>query len=340
MARPKARPSLSQTKQSKHRLALAKVISILFLTAFFTPLTRLALSPSHGGIPAAAYDEAIAVTIFLIVSGACSSVSAPLPSEPLQHARLIPLIAASAPTLHLYMTPLSRSCGPVLSALLIKSVTCAPILALDFYIAIIVFASIPHDSFSDRVRLVMSAGTAGIIYFLAQYICMPLPQSLARGSPGIGPLEQMMIAAVLYAVLFPSRAWVLVLIVIIGTIVASPHALFGIGFNSVVQGPLYREGFALLARSFSTTGYVSVLENREEGYRVLRCDHSLLGGQWVPGLGNWERSAGFPSEFNAVNEPLFSIFVLLEAVRLARGLENMSQPLRPEPDLEPKALVM
>ena len=64
-------------------------------------------------------------------------------------------------------------------------------------------------------------------------------------------------------------------------------------------------------RRESVTGYVSVLDNTEAGYRVMRCDHSLLGGEWQKAPKGLEHLArgGF-------KEPIYAVFVLLEAVRL------------------------
>ncbi|KAI9337360.1 S-adenosyl-L-methionine-dependent methyltransferase [Zopfochytrium polystomum] len=70
---------------------------------------------------------------------------------------------------------------------------------------------------------------------------------------------------------------------------------------------------SLLARQESLTGYVSVLQVRVDGgkeaFRVMRCDHSLLGGEWLP-------TAHARKKGQTQRETVFSAFVLLEAVRL------------------------
>ena len=78
--------------------------------------------------------------------------------------------------------------------------------------------------------------------------------------------------------------------------------------NSGVNGQLAPIGFALLARQESVTGHVSVLENKKEGYRVMRCDHSLLGGDWL------KMRSTTPGQ--ELQEPIYSVFVMLEAIRL------------------------
>ncbi|EQK98301.1 spermine/spermidine synthase [Ophiocordyceps sinensis CO18] len=81
------------------------------------------------------------------------------------------------------------------------------------------------------------------------------------------------------------------------------------------------DGWLLLDRRESVTGYVSVLQSLQDGFRVMRCDHSLLGGDWID-----KRQAKLP-------EPIYGVFVMLEAVRLA---ETES----PVPDEDAHALVV
>jgi hypothetical protein len=67
---------------------------------------------------------------------------------------------------------------------------------------------------------------------------------------------------------------------------------------------------------------MSILESRDQGFRVMRCDHSLLGGEWLA-----------KSDRNLLAEPIYGVFVMLEAVRLVEVKKSV-------PDSEAKALVM
>jgi len=80
--------------------------------------------------------------------------------------------------------------------------------------------------------------------------------------------------------------------------------------TAIVNATLQTAGWSLVARQESLTGYVSVLDNVKDGFRVMRCDHSLLGGEWR------NKPEGHPARFN---EPIYSIFVMLEAVRLVES---------------------
>jgi spermidine synthase len=77
-----------------------------------------------------------------------------------------------------------------------------------------------------------------------------------------------------------------------------------------INRTLEPQNWTLLDRAWSTTGYISVLENHSAGYRVLRCDHSLLGGEWL--LTHHRRE----KENWIVAEPTYAVFEMLEAVRL------------------------
>jgi len=80
--------------------------------------------------------------------------------------------------------------------------------------------------------------------------------------------------------------------------------------TAIVNATLQTAGWSLIARQESLTGYISVLDNVKDGFRVMRCDHSLLGGEWR------NKPEGHPAKFN---EPIYSIFVMLEAVRLVES---------------------
>ena len=54
----------------------------------------------------------------------------------------------------------------------------------------------------------------------------------------------------------------------------------------------------------------------------MRCDHSLLGGEWL-----------IKGARNSMPEPIYGVFVMLEAVRLV-------EVEKPIPDSEAKAFVV
>jgi hypothetical protein len=96
-----------------------------------------------------------------------------------------------------------------------------------------------------------------------------------------------------------------------------PHVLPG-----VTDGLLRRlpSGYAYLARQESITGMITVVENSASGYRVLKCDHSLLGGLWT-GIKRRELEARGEKqdiEVRSVHdaESVYTAFYLQEVARL------------------------
>ncbi|KAJ9123297.1 hypothetical protein QFC22_001495 [Naganishia vaughanmartiniae] len=98
------------------------------------------------------------------------------------------------------------------------------------------------------------------------------------------------------------------------------HAtLLALALQSVFRNAKYpivslKGGVRILNSTQSVTGTVVVGENLVEGYRFLRCDHSLLGGRWIK---ENERGA------TLYGDSIFSAFVLQEAGRLAWRNEDV-----------------
>jgi hypothetical protein len=134
--------------------------------------------------------------------------------------------------------------------------------------------------------------------FSGKWIQSTIGQSFIQTRLG---LQMMMTAA--YSLLAPSKLLMYTL----------PALLHWNAFNTHVQAPwltnqlnstLNEKGWSLLDRQESLTGYISIIESAEKGFRVMRCDHSLLGGNWLV------------SSRSLLPEPVYGVFVMLEAVRL------------------------
>jgi hypothetical protein len=114
------------------------------------------------------------------------------------------------------------------------------------------------------------------------------------------------IISALYAISMPSRYLLLAVPSLLFTALFNVHAPLSHNtalLNATLQ---QQENYVLLDRRESLTGYISVLESTDSHYKVMRCDHSLLGGEWT-----WPQSEGA-----RVAEPIYVVFTMLEAVRL------------------------
>ena len=112
--------------------------------------------------------------------------------------------------------------------------------------------------------------------------------------------------------LAPSRLVALAVVPgLLHTAVLNTHVMTP-GATAALNGTLAAEGWVLLDRKESVTGYLSVVESLERGFRVMRCDHSLLGGQWTVLQGK------------KVSEPIYGVFAMLEAVRLVESRDKVA----------------
>jgi hypothetical protein len=100
-----------------------------------------------------------------------------------------------------------------------------------------------------------------------------------------------------------------------------PHVRTGVSPGLLDRLP---SEYTYLARSESLTGMITVLENSNSGYRVLKCDHSLLGGLWT-GIKRTELiKQGVTDEdvleLRSVHEAesVYTAFLVQEAVRLVK----------------------
>ncbi|KAJ4293880.1 hypothetical protein N0V88_005394 [Collariella sp. IMI 366227] len=192
-----------------------------------------------------------------------------------------------------------------------------------------IYGSIPAAKWHSK--LLMFACFTGWSVNLALHQVLPFkPERLLPVLAAYVPVAQFLLGKVVlagaYALLAPSRLLVWTLPALMHTAVLNTHVATPMGLARLNSG-LEEVGYVVLERAESVTGYISVIDSTKEGYRVMRCDHSLLGGEWVKFLGQG------PFKGNQVAEPIYGVFAMLEAVRL------VIMP-KPVPDNEAKALVI
>ena len=337
------------TGDKEPSLPLWKAIVPLGLTGVSFTLSKLSLSPSHGGIPAVQYR-----TETLIISAALAFMThAIFRSHPLlRPSNAIYLMAAITtwiPILQFALTPTARLIGPGLSAALINIVTLGPMVILSV------------DIMAPRVEFLMgfnrpggSSGTVSCLVCAAiLFATMGISGSYLPPIVGSHPLLTRPFLPLsippLLMVLLPSRRMLwLATVPYALLLIFNPYTSFSI-LAGQFETTLNDLGYTVIKREESLTGYLSVVENRSKGYRVLRCDHSLLGGEWAPGMGSWPGGDGYDGPLGVVGEPVYAVFVMLEAIRLVQDdlsqIENVKvdsqNSLRSmSPDNKAKALVM
>ena len=289
-------------------------IALAFLGTVFSAVSQLSLSPSHGSIPASSYHSWLITVVFILNSSDVFS----FPSRPWIDAKFLPLIIAWNPLISLWLTPVARYISPEYSALLIEVITVVPYLDATFSILkekLKWLVPVRVGSFlASLVPIVMAIA----FYRLLEAIVHPVLQALSGLHTLLSYNILFVFVTLSTCILLPSRMLIFALIPLLHTLNLNPHTQLGwptSRLNATLQG----QGFSLLARQESFTGYLSVLENRNDGYRVMRCDHSLLGGEWVYGIGSWPGGKGYDGPTGVIGEPVYSVFIMLEAVRLVQS---------------------
>ncbi|KKZ63687.1 hypothetical protein EMCG_01994 [[Emmonsia] crescens] len=292
--------ALSRPKTIK-LIGLAMVL--LVLTAAYSPISQLTLSPVYGSVPSAAFHQR-----GMMVAALCGWFGKDQIRKRLSKSIMsfLPVLAFSIPTIQFFLFRWSMQLGAVYGPLLTELLTYFPLVLLSVSSVTMLLED------ADLRRYGETLGNHGPFFgsyilfsTLEKFIGFLLPTYIGKNAL-MARIPLQLITASLYAISLPSK-WLLL---------ALPSLLFSFRYNvhfpferttTLLNSTLQAENFVLLHREESLTGYLSVVENVKEHYRVMRCDHSLLGGEWMQ-MPN--------TQYPEVREPIYSIFTMLEAVRL------------------------
>ncbi|RHZ63897.1 spermidine synthase [Aspergillus thermomutatus] len=279
-------------------------VALLLLTAFYSPVFLLTLSPVFGSAPSHIF-HGYGVAVTAAAGWFLKDVIHRLSGR--RAVYLVPVLAFWVPTIQYFMFHQSSSFGNPTGPVIIDIFTFYPLVLLSVACAGKLLQSglnmSQHgDLMTEHIPLlgsyiIYSAGEHFSKAFISKFIGLTF--FLSRGG------LQLLIAS-LYSAAIPSKWLVLAIPSILFSLTSNVHMPFSrttAALNSAIQV----EGYELLARQDSSTGYISVLENLEDGFRVMRCDHSLLGGQWTKMPRNYHPE---------VKDPIYAVFAMLEAIRL------------------------
>ncbi|MCJ1287806.1 hypothetical protein MMC26_007158 [Xylographa opegraphella] len=303
---------------------LMKALELIVLGAAYSTVSQLCLSPVYGSIPPSLHHSRITMAAVFAAWLAKSAMGAYIRNDIVN---LLPVFAFMIPPIQFFLFQHSEEMGPIYGPLVTELVTYFPLAALSMYAAAVVIENVDLSRFDDRVQ---NSGPAVATYFVFT-ATEKLTDSYIRQNVGSGLIFTraglQFVAATFYALLLPSRAIVFAVLPILHSASVNIHVPLD-HTTSVLNDTLHTHNYSLVARQESLTGYVSVLDNLQDNFRVMRCDHSLLGGEWTP-----------PTTYGRqVKEPIYSVFTLLEAVRLVETESGKKQPVNLEN--ETNALVM
>lgn len=307
---------------------IVRSIAALTLAALCNRFCKLSLSPIYGSLPSE--DVIICWTAYC---GASSSLSRWTDRAPYYWVNLVTVLGYLPPLVLPILARFSSQFGPYWGPKVALSLTSFPLLFTSLAEGLVLFraaipqtvkipgwskkkTSLPSALPYNGIRvfgIMFFAGVFALVYqplekaaiLLSSYLTAEITGETLSSRYGM----QALIAA-LWALHARSR-WVAALGVLplLQVFLFNPH--IPAAYNTaIVNSTLKTAGWSLVARQESVTGYISVLDNVRDGFRVMRCDHSLLGGDWR------NKPEGHPAK---VNDPIYSIFVMLEAVRLVES---------------------
>lgn len=323
LASKAAEETLSKTL---HRQAAAflPAFVLLALLALASLASQRALSPVYGAIPAAQWHPHL-------VGAACfagwSSNLALGRALPFRPALLLPVLALWMPTAQFALERASGALGARWGPLVVEGVTLFPLVALS---AACVATYLDGADLSWLPGWMADAapgiGSYGLFKGVEGVVAGMLEGEYVGSTVLATRVGLELVLGASYALLAPSKMLLLAVPALLHTAVWNTHVPTAGALARLNQG-LAKDGWVVLERKESVTGYISVIESKGDGFRLLRCDHSLLGGEWVKFIGQG-RFKG-----NQVAEPVYGVFAMLEAVRLVKTPKKIV-------DSEAKALVM
>jgi len=292
-------------------LAVFKAVVLLSTASIISYASQIALAPVYGGIPTSLYHSKISAFVFAV-----AWVAKYLPFKlPFKARNLLPVLSFYVPAAQRTLARCSDSWGPIWGPIITEGVTFYPLLFLSVY-------STAH--LADFRNFATDGIMAGVFFGYFWKMQSLVPKHLVNRIGSSWILTRCglpNLAGGIYALVSPSLLLLTAIPAMLHTNMYNSMCTSTMGLNETLAASNY----TLLARQESNTGYISVLQHNHQNFRVLRCDHSILGGVW-------ERPPpGFEYVEKDLKEPIYAIFVMLEAVRLVDP---------PPKNPNPKALAM
>lgn len=302
-------------------VSFCKAVIILLLAAAYSPISRLVLSPVYGSIPSSIYHRP--VLIAAIISGFILNHFKGDTGQ--NDANILPLLAFWIPTIQYILIKQSSWLGNPTGPLVTEIVTYYPLALLSVSASATFLQALNLKRYGVTIsRHVPAVGIAFAHNFAEKLTSFVLSKYIGS-SVLLNCSALQLLIAVVYAVTLPSKLLLLAIPSLLFSVSSNVHMPWG-HTTAILNSTLHGYGYALQDREMSLTGYISVLDS-QEGFRAMRCDHSLLGGEWTKTPVNYKPK---------VQDPIYAIFIMLEAVRLIQP-EN-GGPRRADEDS--KALVM
>jgi hypothetical protein len=300
-----------------------KSLSLITLLAVYVVVFELSLSPVYGSIPPKIHHFKLLVVTCFVAWSSNLWLQRALPVKP---QLLIPVVAAYIPVIQFFLFKISSRLGATWGPAITETLTLVPLIFLS------VACTATYLDGADLSFLPKSVGDSvpGLGSALVYVVTAGTASSWIQRHIGTAwYLTRLGLQAVLtasYSLFAPSKLLLFAVPGLLHTAFFNNHMPTSLALSSL-NSTLNAHEYMILDRRESLTGYISVVQSIAQGFRVLRCDHSLLGGEWT-------KLRALPQfKDNQVAEPIYGVFAMLEAVRLVEVPE-------PVPDDKAEALVI
>jgi hypothetical protein len=313
-AKSRGQATITEAKKTTPPKPLWKIIgsaaAFMALAALASPVSQANLSPVYGSIPSAIYHQQGTTIVAL-----AAFMATKLPARqylPSNTRIFLPIFAYYIPLIQWALYPFSKRFGAEFGPLITESLTFYPLLFLACVATSVVLDELDLSRFP---RTVTDGGRPAVSYlffsFAEKMFSRFLPQIIGKADFMSRSGLNLMIAS-FYAAIARSPYLLISVPAMLHTMFANPHHQSP-STAKIINKTLVANNYTLLERRDSLTGYISVLEDKARDFRVLRCDHSLLGGDW---LVNEERK----TQGQTKRESIYSVFTMLESVRLVERI--------------------
>jgi hypothetical protein len=281
-----------------------KAAQLITLAALYSPISQLTLSPVYGTAQSGLYHRwgtlATALAAFLCVCFLQRHI-------PKRLVNIIPAFAFWIPTFQFFLFKYSSILPMPYGPLITDSLTYYPLLFLSVYAAGLFFGKVDLSAYNQTIAEQLPSASAYVLFTGVQRMFKNSIPIYMGSNVVFSRIGLQLVIAGLYGLALPTATLWPSVPALAFTMLANVHNPLQ-RTTDVLNNTLALHNYTLLERRESLTGYISVLENTNDEFRVMRCDHSLLGGEWTtpPPKGRNPR----------VKEPIFAIFAMLEAVRL------------------------
>ncbi|KAI0434166.1 S-adenosyl-L-methionine-dependent methyltransferase [Xylaria sp. FL1042] len=292
-----------------------RAAALTILTAVYANVSVLTLSPVYGQIAANRLHQYVVWAGLFVGWAGNVALRRVLPFKTIT---VLPLIALQIPMFQFYLFALSNVFGVEYGPAITETLTLFPLVGVS---ASCIADILDEADLSGLPSSIANPAPGIVSYMVFRYSETTFFKQLVE-QIGTSIMQTRMalelVLAATYSVMGRSQLLRYAVPGILHAAFYNTHLMTDSATTSL-NSTLNANGWSLVDRWESNTGYISVLDSYANGYRVMRCDHSLLGGEWTK----------FGKKI--VAEPVYSVFTQLEAIRLVQVPEKV-------PDNEARAL--